>query len=32
MVIDEGKQKEDVLQNEEVFLYKPYNILSESDK
>jgi len=32
MIINEGKQKEGVLQNEEVFLYKPYNISSESDK
>jgi len=32
MVIDKGKQKEDVVQDEEVFLYKPYDILSEFNK
>ena len=32
MIIDKGKQKEDVVQNKEVFLYKPYDILLESNK
>lgn len=32
MVIDKGKQKEGVVQDKEVFLYKPYNISSEFDK
>jgi len=32
IVIDKGKQKEDVIQDEEVFLYKPYDILLESNK
>ena len=32
MIINKEKQKEGLVQDEEVFLYKPYNILSESDK
>jgi len=32
MVIDKGKQKEGVVQDKEVFLYKPCNISSEFDK
>jgi len=31
MNIDKGKQKEGVIQEEKVFLYKPYNISSEND-
>jgi len=29
MDINKGKQKEDIVQDEEVLLYKPYNISSE---
>jgi len=32
MIVDKGKQKEDRIQDEEVFLYKPCNISSESSK
>ena len=32
MNINKGKQKEDIFQEEEVFLYKPYNISSEDDQ
>jgi len=28
--MDKGKQKEGVVQNEEIFLYKPYNILTKA--
>ena len=32
MIIDKEKQKKGVVQNEEVFLYKPYNISLDSSK
>jgi len=32
MNINKEKQKEGIVQDEEVFLYKPYNISSESSK
>ena len=28
--MNKGKQKEGVVQNEEIFLYKPYNILTKA--
>ena len=30
IIMDKGKQKEGVVQNEEIFLYKPYNILTKA--
>jgi len=30
MIIDKGKQKEDIVQDEEVLLYKPYDISTSS--
>ena len=32
MVVNKEKQKKDQVQEKEVFLYKPYNILSKSSK
>jgi len=32
MVVNKGKQKENRIQDEEIFLYKPYNILSKFSK
>ena len=32
MIIDKGKQKEKMIQDEEIFLYKPYDISSKSDQ
>ena len=32
MIVDKGKQKENKIQDEEIFLYKPYNILSKLSK
>jgi len=32
MVVDKGKQKKEWIQEEEVLLYKPYDILSKSSK
>ena len=32
MIVDKGKQKEDRVQDKEIFLYKPYDILLELSK
>jgi len=32
MIVDKGKQKEDRVQDKEIFLYKSYDILLESSK
>jgi len=32
MIVDKGKQKEDRVWDEEVFLYKPYKISSKSSR
>ena len=32
MIVDKGKQKENRIQDKEVFLYKPYNISSKSSR
>lgn len=32
IIVNKGKQKEDRIQDEEIFLSKPYNILSKSSK
>ena len=32
MIVNKEKQKEDRVQNEEIFLYKPYDILFKSSK
>ena len=32
MIVDKEKQKEDRVQDKEVFLYKPYNILLKSSR
>ena len=32
MTVDKGKQQKDQVQDKEVLLYKPYNILSKSSK